>query len=147
MELGRLFHSLGDAEHARQFSERAERLRQLGTLVDEVYKDPQNPQLMHRAAELCEVLGRLWEARAWPQTALQLDPNLPWARQAIHRWHASLGEGLDAMRESCPAFGIELTSFPLPDWSSIGVRRRRLVNLTRRFPAGRRSTTCAARPA
>ena len=94
MELGRLFHSLGDAEHARQFSERGERLRQLGILVDEVYKDPQNPQLMHRAAELCEVLGRLWEARGWAQTALQLDPNLPWARQAIHRWHASLGEGL-----------------------------------------------------
>ena len=41
------------------------------------------------------------------------------------------------MRESCPASQIELTSFPLPAWTKLGVRRRRLVNLTRRFRAGR----------
>ena len=118
LELGRLFNSLGDSARARSFSAWSERLRQLGFLVDEIYKDPQTPALLQRAAELTEALGRLWEARAWAQLALQQQPDLAWARQTVQRLQPRLNQGSPGgLPEVNPASGIDLASYPLSAWS------------------------------
>ncbi|MCY2993703.1 MAG: FG-GAP-like repeat-containing protein [Planctomycetota bacterium] len=125
LELGRLFSSLGNAEQGRLFSERAEQLRQLGFLVDEIYRDPQNPALLQRAAELTETLGRLWEARAWAELALQLQPYLDWAQATVRRLRTQLaGAGPGSLPTSSLASQIELTLFPLPAWNKL--RRQRM---------------------
>ncbi|MEO8497220.1 MAG: CRTAC1 family protein, partial [Planctomycetota bacterium] len=119
-EAGQAFRVLNQPELARDFLDRAERLRRLGFLVDEIYKVPQNTRLMQEATELTESLGRLWEAWAWCDLALQLQPDLSWAQQTGSRLQSQLGPQVGrTVRGASPAANVELANYPLPAWEGI----------------------------
>ncbi len=88
--LGQTLTALNDSSRAEPFTSRASLLQQLFTalLEEHSHADPIRP--LKQAAELCEALGRPWEAWAWSQEALRVDPALEWAVERCDRLRAML---------------------------------------------------------
>jgi tetratricopeptide (TPR) repeat protein len=116
--LGQLLESQQNPLAAKPLLERAERLRELGHLVDQLYEHPDKLAQFHRAAEICEGLGRIWEAWGWSRIAYEQSPNLEWASRNLPRLQTQLSAELPQTLVSANlARQFDLSANPLPQWS------------------------------
>ncbi len=124
-QLGQLLHSTGKPELAEPFLKRAELLQKLSIVLDGLYFNQNDTVGMEKAAVLTESLSRMWEARAWSQAALTRNPQLGWARQRIARITPALRPDVPrTLAAGNPALQTDLSSYPLPDWSTADSENR-----------------------
>lgn len=117
--LGQLLTGTNEPASARPFVERADQLRDLVHLVDRLYLDTDKSATFHRAAELTEALGRLWEAWAWSRIAVDQGTEREWATANLERLQARLDDQTpQTLASANPALALDLSSAPLPDWPS-----------------------------
>ncbi len=123
--LSRLLVALGKTADAEPFGKRAELLDRLLQVLSKLY-ERREQQLgkdeLWRAGELCESLGRMWEAWAWYSLTRTADPNDATVKQAVDRLTSKVSENpplttLDAQ----PARRVDLSSWPLPTWKTTAV--------------------------
>ena len=116
-QLAQSLKLLGDAKPAGWLSDRAGQLQNLGRVAESLFVNRDNLGLMHSAAELTESLGCIWEACAWRQLILDLDPRDGASRNALQRLAAKLENDTPLVLDSDnPAQQIDLSGFPLPRW-------------------------------
>jgi tetratricopeptide (TPR) repeat protein len=117
--LGRTLINLDpQTDVAAPFLERAEQLEDLRNVLNMVYR--QHTSLVHilDVARRMESLGRLWEAAAWQQVALKIQPNLPSAQADLRRLAARLSPALPPVLPTAnPTSRSDLSDYPLPNWS------------------------------
>lgn len=124
LEAGQLFAQSNQSELAQAFLDRAERLRRLGFLVDEIFKQPSDWQRMQQASTLTEELGRHWEAWAWSRLVLSHQPNSSQAVQRVQKLQRLLEKDLpQTLPGSSPASQIQLADYPLPEFSVADARQ------------------------
>ncbi|MBW3542002.1 MAG: VCBS repeat-containing protein [Planctomycetes bacterium] len=115
--LGTLLQGLSHWKSAELFLKRARDLDRLAHLLDALRRHPRDVLSLHRAVEIYESLGRLWEAWAWSHAALAVDPNLAWAHAAIARLEPQLERDPPRTIVSAnPGHLVDLSAFPLPEW-------------------------------
>lgn len=115
--LGQLLSLTNEAPSARPFAERADQLRDLVHLVDRLYLETDKTATFHRAADLTESLGRLWEAWAWSKIALDEGTERDWASHNMERLQEELRNDLpQTLASANPALAIDLSAHPLPEW-------------------------------
>jgi len=118
-QLAQALESLDDSETARQLSERAARLQKLASVTDLLFANRGDIELLRSAARLTESLGCLWEAWGWNRAALGVDSQASWAKDGLQRLEAELQNLPPLVLDSAnPAKQIDLSSYPLPDWSA-----------------------------
>ena len=114
-QLGAILSQLGRSAEAQPFLERANKLQQLALLADRIYAHPYETFQMRQALELTAALGRPYEAWAWCQAALKINPNLDWARlneEKLARWLRSTAPRV--IPEALPALPPDLLQTPIP---------------------------------
>ncbi len=120
--LSQLFVATGESEKATRFAERFERLEEvdrLATRGDDFSGDRMTATTIHRIAALMESLGRLWEAAGWSRQAIQRDTEFLEARQLLDDLTSRIDDATPLTLQSAnPARTIDLSIYPLPDWSS-----------------------------
>ena len=118
-QLAQALESLGKGEIARRLSERASRLQKLSGVGDMLYVNRNNLELLREAAELTESVGCIWEACAWHEAILAIDPQAGESQAALDRLLPELsGDSPLVLDESNPARQIDLSDFPLPRWDA-----------------------------
>jgi len=118
-QLGRTLTDLNDADQATPFLARAELLQRLSSVLDDLFHHRDHIESMHRAAMLAEELGRIWETVSWASVALSVNPRLEWAHRVIQELAPRLQPDLgQTLREVDPSRRIDLSSFPLPNWTT-----------------------------
>ncbi|HEV7224840.1 MAG TPA: FG-GAP-like repeat-containing protein, partial [Pirellulales bacterium] len=118
-QLAQALESLGDSETARQLSDRAARLQKLASVTDLLFSKRDDLALLQSAAQLTESLGCLWEAWGWNLAALGVDPQASWAKDGSQRLQAELqGQPPLVLDSANPAKQIDLSSYPIPNWSA-----------------------------
>lgn len=124
-QLGQALTALGDADRATPFLGRAQNLQKYADLAQTAWNTEQ-PATMQQTGRLAEQLGLLWEAYAWARIALQRDPRQRWAQRLLARCQPELAQQpLERTAAAAnPARQIDLSAFPLPDWSPDGSSRR-----------------------
>jgi tetratricopeptide (TPR) repeat protein len=124
--LSQLFVAVGEADKATPFAERFERLEEvdrLATRGDDFSGDRMTARTMHRIAVLMESLGRLWEAAGWSRQAIQRDAEFSEARRLLDDLTSRIDDATPlTLHSSNPARTIDLSIYPLPDWSSDELR-------------------------
>ncbi len=114
-QLAQSLNSLGDAKSADRLSARAQQLQDLASVMDMLFVNRENLRLMSAAAELTESLGCIWEACAWRQFILELEPKAGSSRAALQRLVSKLENDSPMVLDSAnPAKQIDLSAFPLP---------------------------------
>ncbi|QDS87289.1 ASPIC and UnbV [Rosistilla ulvae] len=122
LEAGQLFGQLNKPEQATAFLDRAEQLRELGFLVDEIFKQPENQQRMLKAADLTEALGRPWEAWAWCELVRAREPNYPGVAQSCARLRSVLtADSPQTLAGSSPVADLAIAEYPLPNYQTAPV--------------------------
>jgi tetratricopeptide (TPR) repeat protein len=124
-QLAVVLAALQEREQAEIYRRHAELLFALAAELKDVYNHreelpflPQSDSQLRRVAELCEQLGRIWEARQWCRVALSLRPHAAWASQFVARCDAILAPDTPrVLPEKNPAHQVELSHFPLPRFS------------------------------
>jgi tetratricopeptide (TPR) repeat protein len=123
-QLGRLLTAAGRTEDARPFLHRA-RLLELYVQAarhPNLLTDQEQPDLNAAlaAAILAGELGLFAEADAWFQLILQRDENFEQAKQAEAQLQDLLPQITDqrAAAAANPALHIDLSDYPLPDWTA-----------------------------
>lgn len=115
-QLGQALRALGQDDNARPFLVRAGRLSELSENVEFIRRDPRNVSRLHRAFQVCETLGRIWEAWGWCSVAAQIDQTADWPHREAARLQRQLHATLPRVLPSAnPAGRIDLSSYPLPD--------------------------------
>jgi Tfp pilus assembly protein PilF len=125
--LGETLVKLGRDRDAEPFTARAAKLRELLPLLDELYALRENTKpdeamigKMMKAAEMTEGLGRLWEAWAWYQIVLVVDPKNTRALKQVQRLGAEVAKDSDqVIADAQPTRYVDLGSLPLPDWKAV----------------------------
>ena len=123
-QLGQVLIKLDRASDAKPFLDRAERLQQYAKALDPGAPPPAKPVLtnetLHRAAELAESLGLIWEAYAWSEMACHATRPPSWALTIRQRLKKRLPElSLERhVRSANPANKIDLREYPWPEFSS-----------------------------
>lgn len=113
--LGQLLEAQHDLSDGKPLLERAERLRELAQIVDQLYEHPDKLGQFHRAAEICEALGREWEAWGWSRIAYEQSPELEWASLKLRRLQMRLRVDQPRTLVSAnPVSQIDLSAIPLP---------------------------------
>jgi tetratricopeptide (TPR) repeat protein len=107
-------------EHAREqaapFLDRAEKLQHFETLIDRLFRNPDDVESMRQASFVADSLGRLWEAWGWARLALATDPTLDWPHEQITRLEPLLKPDLPrTVPAQNPARQVDLSSYVLPD--------------------------------
>jgi hypothetical protein len=73
-------------------------------------------ELMRQAARMTEALGRLWEAWAWYQLVLVVEPKNTQALKQVQRLRAEVSRESDqVIADARPARYVDLGSLPLPE--------------------------------
>ena len=104
---------------ATPFLDRAERLEELRNVLNMVYRQRTSLVPIQETAQRMESLGRLWEAAAWQQVALTIQPNLASAKADLRRLAARLSPQLPLVLAAAnPATRSDFPVFPLPDWTT-----------------------------
>jgi tetratricopeptide (TPR) repeat protein len=114
--------AIGKERQALPFLERAAKLELLERTVDNLRRSaplaarPEILAAMRQASQLTEQLGRIWEARAWADQGLRLDPQAKWAQTARERLARLLDDPWlpQTLESARPAQLINLADFPLP---------------------------------
>lgn len=113
-QLAQLLASEGKAEQARRFAERAALLESLCLTIHDILLIDKTAERMQRAAELCEKLGRPWEAWAWHVAIETYHPSAV-MKHEIQRLRAKLNDSVpQTILESNLAVAIDLSSYPIP---------------------------------
>jgi len=119
--LGQTLNELHEPDRAAPFLKRAEGLQHLATIMDGLFYDRHDALSMHKAVLLAEPLGRIWESWGWARLALADDPSLAWAAATVRRLEPRLSPDLPrTLPDHNPALQADLSSFPLPNWTSRG---------------------------
>jgi tetratricopeptide (TPR) repeat protein len=106
-------------QRADSFLDRAEQLEELRNVLNMVYRRRASLVHIQDVARRMESLGRLWEAAAWQQVALAIQPDLPSARADLRRVTAMLSPELPLVLAAAnPATRSDFSDFPLPNWTS-----------------------------
>ncbi len=122
--LAELLVDLGRERDAEPFRDKAEKLAEWSQLLDELYelREEQQPdeemvKKLIQAAETTEALGRFWEAWAWYQLVLSVEPKNTRAGKQIQRLNAEVAEDSpQVIPDAQPARQVDLgSSLPLPD--------------------------------
>jgi tetratricopeptide (TPR) repeat protein len=121
--LGMQLRAIGKDREATPFLERAAKLELLERTVDNLRRSapltarPEILAAMRQAAQSTEELGRIWEARAWADQVLRLDPEAGWAQAARDRLSSQLGDPQlpQTLESARTARLISLADFPLPE--------------------------------
>ncbi len=113
--LGQVLMALDQHKPAQPFVERADKLRDLALLVDQVFSQPDSLAHLQRAAELTRSLGRPWEAWGWYQIVLRQAPSTEWATKASDELRAELRPDSPRNVEAFnPALRLNLDPYELP---------------------------------
>ena len=122
-QLGQTLLSLELNSTAEPFLERSSLLQQYShsvyVIIAKSYKKAA-PADYHRTIELAEKLGLAWEAHAWSVGFTELYPQDARGRRALNRIQPLLGQcprTARAAESSNPAAKVDLSDYPLPDWS------------------------------
>jgi len=118
--LGQAIAATEDADRAAAFAQYSSKLLRLSEVQDRIFfaSQPSNLQGLQELVARYEDLGRYWEASAWLQLGVELDPQSAALRQqgaqlqslaARHRQHL-VDPG------ATPAGQIVLDRYPLPRW-------------------------------
>lgn len=68
---------------------------ELGKMLDQILTSRgASERAMRRTAEICEELGRIWEACAWAKTATAIHPNESWPAELLGRCEKQLSNNL-----------------------------------------------------
>ena len=127
-QLAQLLVQLDRPGEAGRFRERASRLeafeQTLGLIETRLSleSDWSSLGLLHRAAEQCERMGRLWEAFAWAREAQEHEPGTAWAAELVARVRQRLRLTPDppqTLDDEHPARDVDLSGFPRPDFQHI----------------------------
>jgi tetratricopeptide (TPR) repeat protein len=132
--LARLLPTLGKQDESNRFLQRAKLLESLLQILSPLYERREQPPgandlvKMTKAAELCESLGRIWEAWAWYQLVLAADPTHAVAKREIDR----LKPQIDAkppltLPEANPSGQVDLSSWSLPTWKTTTPKAQQLA--------------------
>lgn len=118
--LGRLLMSLGRSDEAQPFLERAKLLENYLQVAVPLYErreyEPEVGQMM-KAAEVCEALGRVWEAWAWYHLILEVDPRNTEARKEQQRLEERRTATMPMiLAEAIPTNDLDLSILPLPEF-------------------------------
>ncbi len=123
-QLAQLLASEGKAEQARKFAERAALLESLCLTIHDILLTDKTAERMQRAAELCEKLGRPWEAWAWHVAIETYHPSAV-RKDEIQRLRVKLNESVpQTLPESNLAFAIDLTAYPIPRLGPVALSSR-----------------------
>lgn len=108
----------GQSEQAAPFLQRSEKLQRLKEAEAVLFEGVQNSlEPIRQVVRQLETLGRFWEATAWCQLAMQLDPQARWPVQIRQRLSPALTTCSTLTVESAnPAFLVDLSHYPLPRW-------------------------------
>ena len=118
--LGTALAALNSPEQASVFLTRAEKLEELATIVDDLFRNNHDKESMRKASVLTEALARVWEAWGWARLAQSEDPASDWAQQTIARLVPQLRPDLpQTLPEGEPARAVDLSSYALPNWKSL----------------------------
>ncbi|MGE5194132.1 MAG: FG-GAP-like repeat-containing protein [Deltaproteobacteria bacterium] len=121
--LGMQLRVIGKDRQAMPFLERAAKLELLERIVDNIRRSapltarPEVLTAMRQASQLTEQLGRIWEARAWSDQVLRLDPREEWAHAARNRMGGLLDDPRlpQTLESARPDRTVNLADFPLPE--------------------------------
>ena len=121
-QLSQLLASVAKPKAAKEFAKRFERLEEVSRLATRG-NDSSGSKLtgktMYRIALVMEELGRLREAAGWFRKAIELNSYLPDVRQQLERVTGRINSSTPlTLLTSNPAKQIDLSSNPLPDWST-----------------------------
>lgn len=115
-QLSQALIGLGQADQAKPFAERAEKLARLYLMIDSVKADL-SPEKIRPLVELLEDLGRPREAAGWCEVILREAPDTSWALTALsklrNQYSPNTGFTLDSHN---PARQSDLSIYPLPRW-------------------------------
>ena len=118
-QLGRVLEDMGNREVAASLLDRAELLQQLAIVLDDLFYHRDHTELMRRACEMTELLGRFWEAHSWALLAHAADQSLDWPRPVIQRLRPMLRADLPQVDPRANlSLTIDLSNQPLPSWST-----------------------------
>lgn len=108
-QLGTTLSQMGRTPEAQPFLDRASKLQQLALMGDRIYAHPRETFQHRQAMELTAALGRPYEAWGWCHIALQINPNLEWARRdsaKLAPWLTSTAPRV--IPESLPTIPVDL---------------------------------------
>jgi tetratricopeptide (TPR) repeat protein len=112
--------SIGKEAEAEPFRELAVQLAEMVNIMDGLFlSGADDPQMMLRAAEQTELLGRYWEAWGWTRAALSISRESPQHQVALARLEAKLSAGLPRVApERNAAANVDFSELPRPTITS-----------------------------
>ncbi|MDQ3329662.1 MAG: FG-GAP-like repeat-containing protein [Planctomycetota bacterium] len=112
-QLGQVLVALGRSP-GDDFEKRASQLYELSLLLDRVLlSQGKDAETMRQVAVLLEAMGRLWEAGAWAETSLSLNPYATWPIEMIERLSPELrGNPPRTLDNANLALRYDLSSLP-----------------------------------
>jgi len=121
-QLAQLLSQLGQPEQAQRFRKRAKQLEAFGQTLGLIEtrlgfeSEWSKVDLLRRAAEQCEEMGRLWEAFGWASEAQQHDATAAWAADLVDRVRGRLSSQAGVWHQTAdddrPTNFVDLSSFP-----------------------------------
>lgn len=117
----------GEPQKATAFSERCEQLEEVARLAtrgNDSSGSEMSAATMYRIASLMYQLGRLWEAAAWYQQAVNRDPDKGASQQQLAKVVRRPPEETPlTLPEFQPVTRLDLSAYPLPDRHSYAASR------------------------
>jgi tetratricopeptide (TPR) repeat protein len=114
-QLGRALTSLGRADDAKAFLDRAAEEERLSTAAGVLFESPNDVEQMHVAATAATWLGRYWEAWGWTNAAERIAPQAAWIAQQAGQLRPLLSPDLPrTAADHRPAERLDLSDYPLP---------------------------------
>ncbi len=118
--LARTLSNLRQQEAARPFFARSAVMQDLEQVLYDLFQTTSAQpaaENLKRAASLSESVGRLWEAYAWANVALDQDEELVWAHEMRRRLEPQLNQiPPRTVRAMTPIADFDLSDYPLPEF-------------------------------
>lgn len=117
--LGRALQLAGRTVDAQPFTQLAANLSEIGSIANDLYVMGPSEQRVQRMAELLDRSGRMREAMAWAQLAIQAQSPAPqWAIVMKTRLAAKIKPETGWVADEFnPALKLDLSTLPLPDYT------------------------------
>jgi len=119
--VGQLLIAQNQPEQAAPFLKRAKDIGELVRILDRLYLVRNDSTLLQAAARHTENLGRLWEAWAWYQLAIKVDPTEEKAKIAVARLRRRIDTENPSrvLSEYNYAIAFDTSGFEILDWESL----------------------------
>ena len=125
-ELARLVLTHEGNEQARPLQDRAvllaklqEQLGKISVFGFQYQRIPGGVAELRPVAEICESLGRLWEAWAWYRTIADADTSFDWANTANRRLEEKLDMDSPETLTAHQYFSVDFSHYPLPKLATL----------------------------